>query len=88
PKADVVIVNPTHYSVALKYDQETMAAPIVLAKGADHLALQIRMVARKNSIPVVSSPALARSIFYHTELNDEIPSGLFIAVAKVLAYVF
>lgn len=88
PDADVVITNPTHYAVALKYDPEKMLAPIVVAKGADHLALQIKKVAMANDVMILNSPPLARSIYYHTELEREIPQGLFLAVAQVLAYVF
>ncbi|RLU00513.1 flagellar biosynthesis protein FlhB [Ketobacter sp.] len=88
PDADVVITNPTHYAVALKYDPQKMLAPIVVAKGADHLALQIKKVALANDVMILNSPPLARSIYYHTELEREIPQGLFLAVAQVLAYVF
>ena len=88
PEADVVITNPTHYAVALKYDQDRGAAPIMVAKGADFVAMKIREVAEANDVPVLSSPALARAIYYSTEIEDEIPAGLFKAVAEVLAYVF
>ena len=88
PEADVVITNPTHYAVALKYDPAKMLAPIVVAKGVDHLALQIKKVALANDVMILNSPPLARSIYYHTELEREIPQGLFLAVAQVLAYVF
>ena len=88
PEADVVITNPTHYAVALKYDQDKPGAPVVVAKGADLIAAQIRNVATENRIPILSSPALARSIYYNAELGDEIPSGLYMAVAKVLAFVY
>jgi len=88
PEADVVITNPTHYSVALKYDQTGGGAPFMVAKGADFVALKIREIAEAHEIPVLSSPALARAIYYSTELEEEIPSGLFKAVAEVLAYVF
>ncbi|MDG9668340.1 flagellar biosynthesis protein FlhB [Hahella sp. CR1] len=88
PKADVVITNPTHYSVALKYDAKKMAAPIVLAKGADHMAMKIREIARAHKVELVSAPPLTRSIYHHSEVGDEIPSGLYLAVAQVLAYVF
>ncbi|MAR90579.1 MAG: flagellar biosynthesis protein FlhB [Pseudomonadales bacterium] len=88
PDADVVITNPTHYAVALKYDPQKMLAPILVAKGADHVALQIRKVALANDVMILNSPPLARSIFYHTELEREIPQGLFLAVAQVLAYVY
>jgi flagellar biosynthetic protein FlhB len=88
PEADVVITNPTHFSVALRYKPEKDAAPILLAKGADEVAMKIREIARKNDIEVVSAPPLARSVYYHTEIGDEVPSGLYMAVAQVLAYVF
>lgn len=88
PKADVIITNPTHYSVALKYDQDNMAAPIVVAKGKDLIAFQIRNIARSNDVPIVSAPPLSRALFYSTDLNEQIPSGLFVAVAQVLAFIF
>jgi flagellar biosynthetic protein FlhB len=88
PNADVVIVNPTHYAVALTYDAAEMNAPHVVAKGADHLAMRIRGVAQSNQVPVVTCPALARSLFQHAALDQEIPAGLYIAVAHVLAYLF
>ena len=88
PQADVVITNPTHFSVALKYDPDTMATPILLAKGVDHVALRIREVAKANNVEFVESPPLARAIYHTTEIEDEIPQGLFVAVAQVLAYVF
>jgi flagellar biosynthetic protein FlhB len=88
PRADVIITNPTHYAVAIKYDQEKMRAPVVLAKGKDLIAAQIRSVAQSYKIPVVSAPALSRSIYHSTDLNKEIPTGLYIAVAQVLAYVY
>jgi len=88
PEADVVITNPTHYAVALKYDQEGSGAPIVVAKGADLVASKIRNIATEHHVPILSSPALARAVYYSTELEEEIPSGLYMAVAKVLAFVF
>ena len=88
PKADVVITNPTHYAVALKYDQTSMAAPRVVAKGADLIAAEIRKVAAENNVPIAAAPPLTRALFYSTELNDEIPAGLYLAVAQVLAYVY
>jgi len=88
PKADVVITNPTHYAVALRYDAGRAAAPMLLAKGTDLLALKIREVAEANGVPVVNSPRLARAIYFTTELETEIPAGLYLAVAQVLAYVF
>lgn len=88
PEADVVITNPTHYAVALKYDQASAGAPIVVAKGADLIAQQIRMVGEANKVPVLEAPPLTRAIYYSTEIGNEIPSGLYIAVAQVLAFVF
>ncbi|WP_416772364.1 flagellar biosynthesis protein FlhB [Pseudomonas sp. RHF3.3-3] len=88
PEADVVITNPTHYAVALKYDSEKGGAPILLAKGNDFIALKIREIAVEHEIMLLESPALARSIYYSTELEQEIPAGLYLAVAQVLAYVY
>lgn len=88
PEADVVITNPTHFSVAVKYQPDNMSTPIVVAKGVDQAALKIREIAGANQVEIVESPALARSIYYTTKLDEEIPEGLYIAVAKVLAYVF
>ncbi|QXI30109.1 flagellar biosynthesis protein FlhB [Pseudomonas vanderleydeniana] len=88
PEADVVITNPTHYAVALKYDSEKGGAPILLAKGNDFIALKIREIAVEHDIMLLESPALARSIYYSTELEQEIPAGLYLAVAQVLAYVY
>jgi len=88
PEADVIITNPEHYSVALKYDPKSMVAPIVVAKGVDIIAMQIRRVANENNVPLLEAPPLARSLYHTTELNAEIPAGLYLAVAQVLAYVF
>ncbi len=88
PEADVVITNPTHYSIALKYDPENMETPILLAKGVDHLAMKIREIARAHEIEFVEAPALARAIYHTTDLEEPIPEGLYVAVAQVLAYVF
>ncbi|MBC3362566.1 flagellar biosynthesis protein FlhB [Pseudomonas sp. SWRI154] len=88
PDADVVITNPTHFAVALKYDPEKGNAPVLLAKGSDFLALKIREIAVANEVMLLESPALARSIYYSTELDQEIPGGLYLAVAQVLAYVY
>mgnify|MGYP001627831626 CR=1 FL=1 len=88
PQADVVITNPTHFAVALKYDPLATGAPVLLAKGADLVAQRIREVASENQIVVLESAPLARAVFYSTELDREIPSGLYLAVAQVLAYVF
>ena len=88
PKADVIVTNPEHYSVALRYDQKKMGAPIVVAKGTDFIAMQIRTIAREHQVPILESPMLARALHHTTDLNREIPAGLYLAVAKVLAYVF
>ncbi|MGM9426934.1 EscU/YscU/HrcU family type III secretion system export apparatus switch protein [Hydrogenophaga sp. MI9] len=88
PKADLVVMNPTHYAVAIQYDDATMTAPRVIAKGADLLALRIRDVAKEHKIPVLQSPMLARALYAHSELDQEIPSALYTAVAQVLAYVY
>lgn len=88
PTADVVITNPTHYAVAVKYQEEGMSAPIVVAKGADAVALKIREIAKENNIVTLESPKLARALYAHTELDQEIPEALYAAVAEVLAYVF
>lgn len=88
PKADVIVTNPSHYAVALRYQPQRMAAPRLVAKGADLLAANIRRVGREAGVPVVESPLLARAIYFHTELDAPIPAGLYLAVAKLLAYVF
>ena len=88
PEADVVITNPTHFSVALKYDPDSMETPILLAKGVDMIALKIREIANAHHIEIIESPQLARSIYFTTEIDREIPGGLYLAVAQVLAYVF
>jgi flagellar biosynthetic protein FlhB len=88
PKADVIVTNPTHFAVALKYDEQAMGAPRVVAKGADMVAMQIRTLARRNRVPVFEAPPLARALYFSTELNREIPAGLYLAVAQVLAYVY
>ncbi len=87
PDADVVVTNPTHFSVAIKYDTSRAGAPLLVAKGADEIAMHIRKVAKENDVPVIASPALARTIYYTTEIEEEIPEKLFVAVAQVLAYV-
>lgn len=88
PKADVIITNPTHYAVALSYDQEKMGAPRVVAKGVDFMAQQIRLVAGQHEVTVFTAPLLARAIYYNTKINQEIPAGLYLAVAQILAYVY
>lgn len=86
--ADVVITNPTHYSVALKYHSDQMGAPVLVAKGVDEIALKIREIAKKHKVPIVQSPALARSVYTYTRIGKEIPEGLYVAIAQVLAYVY
>ncbi|CAM3995365.1 flagellar biosynthesis protein FlhB [Shewanella aquimarina] len=88
PNADVIVVNPEHYAVAVKYDVTKAAAPYVLAKGVDDVAFKIREIAREHDVAIVSAPPLARAIYHTTKIDQEIPEGLFTAVAQVLAYVF
>ncbi len=88
PTADVVVTNPTHFAVALKYKEGGTGAPRVVAKGADVVAAKIRELAAENNIPLLEAPPLARALYKHTELGDEIPETLYAAVAEVLAYVF
>lgn len=88
PKADVIVTNPTHFAVALKYDQNSTDAPKVIAKGTDLIAAQIRNLAAGANVPILAAPPLARALYYSTELKQEIPQGLFLAVAQVLAYVY
>ncbi|WP_407331062.1 flagellar biosynthesis protein FlhB [Enterovibrio sp. 27052020O] len=88
PSADVVITNPEHYSVALRYDSKIDRAPIVVAKGSDFMAIKIREIAAEHDISIVPAPPLARAVYYSTELEQQIPDGLFAAVAQLLAYVF
>lgn len=88
PKADVVVTNPSHYAVALKYDMNSNAAPTLVAKGADLIAAQIRSLATGANIPLVAAPPLARALYYSTDIDREIPKGLYVAVAQVLAYVY
>jgi len=88
PSASVVVMNPTHFAVALRYDDGRMAAPLVVAKGADLMAFRIRDAARAAQVPVLEAPPLARALYAHAELDREIPAALFSAVAQVLAWVF
>ncbi len=88
PEADVVITNPEHFAVALRYNSNQMGAPVLVAKGADLVAQKIREIAKANQVPVLSAPPLARAVFYSTEIDQQIPAGLYVAVAQVLAYVF
>lgn len=88
PKADVVVTNPTHYAVALRYQGDAMRAPQVVAKGAHLLAARIRELAVENNVPVLEAPPLARALYRHAEIGDDIPAALYTAVAEVLAYVY
>lgn len=88
PTADVVITNPTHFAVALKYDPAKGTAPVLLAKGGDFMALKIREIAQQHKVMVLESPGLARAVYFSTDLDQEIPAGLYLAVAQVLAYVY
>ena len=88
PKANVVVTNPTHYAVALQYDEATMAAPRIVAMGADHLALKIREIAAANQVPMLEAPPLARALYRHGDIDGEVPVELYTAVAQVLAWVF
>jgi flagellar biosynthetic protein FlhB len=88
PKADVVITNPTHYAVALRYDESRNRAPIVVAKGSDLVAARIREIATENGVPLVAAPPLARALFRSVELGDEVPAALYVTVAQVLTYVY
>jgi len=86
PDADVIITNPTHFSVALRYD-DNLVAPVVVAKGVDHMALKIREIAKHNKVEIFSAPPLARALYRHSDIGETIPSELYLAVAQVLAYV-
>lgn len=88
PEADVVITNPEHFAVALKYDQGRPGAPVMVAKGIDETAMKIREIAAANNVKIFPAPPLARAIYYTTKLDQEIPEGLYLAVAQVLAYVY
>lgn len=88
PKADTVIVNPTHFSVAILYDRDVMTAPEVIAKGADHLALRMRTVARENNVPILERPELARDLYANVEIGDDIPERFYKAIAEILAFVY
>ncbi|WP_018402922.1 EscU/YscU/HrcU family type III secretion system export apparatus switch protein [Marinobacter gelidimuriae] len=88
PTADVVITSPTHYAVALKYDQNNMGAPMVVAKGGDELAFKIMEIARENKVEILRTPPLARAVYHNSDIGQEIPDGLYMAIAQVLAYVF
>lgn len=88
PKADFVLMNPTHFAVAIKYDEKTMRAPQVVSKGTDLLAFRIRDIAKTHAIPVIQSPMLARALYANAEIDQDIPASLYTAVAQVLAYIY
>ena len=88
PKATAVIVNPTHYAVAIRYQVETMAAPLVIAKGKNYLALRIKQKAMDHTVPIIENPPLARALYQAVEVGQEIPPHLYRAVAEILAYIF
>jgi flagellar biosynthetic protein FlhB len=88
PKADVVVVNPTHFAVALRYDEKRMRAPLVVAKGADLVAARIREIATEHSVPIFEAPPLARALFHGVDIGTEIPAALYVAVAQVLTYIY
>jgi flagellar biosynthetic protein FlhB len=88
PKADVVVTNPTHFAVALRYSESRDAAPVVVAKGVDELAAKIREIAAANNVPLLEAPPLARALYRHVEPGEAIPEKLYTAVAQVLAWVF
>jgi flagellar biosynthetic protein FlhB len=88
PKADVVVTNPTHFAIALRYDETRMRAPVVVAKGADAVAARIREVAAEHRVPIFEAPPLARALFRSVDLNGEVPARLYVAVAQVLTYVY
>ena len=88
PRADVIVTNPTHFAVALRYNHERDQAPVVVAKGADHLAMRIREIARTHNVMIVENPPLARTLYRTIEPGHAIPAELFRAVAELLAYVY
>ena len=88
PKADVVVTNPAHFAVALKYDAEKMVAPMVIAKGSELIAQRIREIAEAHDIPILEAPPLARALHRHAEIGSQVPSALYLAVAEVMAYVY
>jgi flagellar biosynthetic protein FlhB len=88
PTATAVVVNPTHYAVAIRYHMDGMAAPMVVAKGMNHLALRIRQKATEHQVPIIENPPLAQSLYKSVEVGQEIPPHLYRAVAEILAYIF
>ena len=88
PKADVVVTNPTHYAVAIQYDKSRAPAPIVVAKGVDYLAFEIRNIAKNNNVPIVENRPVARALYNNVPVDGMIPADLYVAVAEILAYVY
>jgi flagellar biosynthetic protein FlhB len=88
PTADVIVTNPTHFAVALRYDDKKMRAPVVIAKGTDLLAAKIREIATEHGVPIVEAPPLARALYRTVELGREVPAALYVTVAQVLTYVY
>ena len=88
PDADVVITNPTHFACAIKYDKEKAAAPVLIAKGADHLAQKLKDIAKEHNVPIVENKPLARMLYYNVDIDAEIPQELYQMTAEVLAYVY
>ncbi len=88
PRATVVVTNPTHFAVALEWDDDKMEAPVVVAKGADLVAKRIRDLARENNVPIMENPPLARTLYDRVELDQAIPPNLYAAVAQVIAFVY
>ena len=88
PKADVIVVNPTHFAVALRYDESRMRAPLVIAKGTDLIAARIREIASEHSVPIFEAPPLARALYHNVEIGGEVPATLYVAVAQVLTYIY
>jgi flagellar biosynthetic protein FlhB len=88
PKADVIVTNPTHFAVALKYDEKRMRAPIVIAKGVDLVAARIREIATEHSVPIFEAPPLARVLYKNVDIGGEVPSSVYVAVAQVLSYIY
>jgi flagellar biosynthetic protein FliR/FlhB len=88
PKATVVVTNPTHFAVALRYEKDKDSAPLVLAKGADIIAQRIKKIAKENKIPIVENKQLARALYASVEIDQQVPVELFQAVAEIIAYVY
>lgn len=88
PKADVIVTNPTHFAVALRYDEKRMRAPVVVAKGADLIAARIREIAGEHKVPIFEAPPLARVLYKHVDIGSEVPATVYVAVAQVLSYIF